>query len=105
VTYRRVIDLIASHAGEGPLVAGPDAPEVYFLSGTFSPSGTLFDFFGDHVSSEGVLDDLAGLDMARVVVLNHARRFSQGISVDLAAKARRLFPNSEAVGTLEVRWR
>jgi hypothetical protein len=105
VTYRRVINLIASHAGEGLLVAGPDAPEVYFLSGTFSPSGTLFDFFGDHVSAEGVLNDLAGLDTARVVVLNHARRFSQGISVDLAAKARRLFPNSEAVGTLEVRWR
>jgi hypothetical protein len=105
VTYRRVIDLIASHIGDGSLVAGPDAPEVYFLTGRFSPSGTLFDFFTDGVSAEGGLNDLPGLPSASVVVLNHGRRFSQGPSAHLAAKARRMFPHSEAVGTLEVRWR
>jgi hypothetical protein len=86
-------------------VAGPDAPEVYFLTGRFSPSGTLFDFFTDGVSAEGGLNDLPGLPSASVVVLNHGRRFSQGPSAHLAAKARRMFPHSEAVGTLEVRWR
>jgi hypothetical protein len=105
VTYRRAIGLIASHIGDGPLVAGPDAPEVYFLAGRFSPSGTLFDFFSDQVSAEGGLNDLPGLPTAQVVVLNHARRFSQGPSSHLTAKARRMFPSSEVVGTLEVRWR
>lgn len=104
-TYRRVIDLIAWNIGDGQLVAGPDAPEVYFLTGRFSPSGTLFDFFTDGVSADVGLYDLPGLDTASVVVLNHGRRFSPGPSVHLADKARRMFPNSEAVGTLEVRWR
>ena len=86
-------------------MAGPDAPEVYFLTGRFSPSGTLFDFFTDQVSAEGGLNDLPGLPGASVVVLNHGRRFSLGPSAHLAAKVRRMFPNSEGVGTLEVRWR
>jgi hypothetical protein len=105
VTYRRVIDLIAKHIGDGQLAAGPDAPEVYFLTGRFSRSGTLFDFFTDGVSAEGGLYDLPGLDTASVVVLNHGRRFSQGPSAHLANKARHMFPNFEAVGTFEVRWR
>jgi hypothetical protein len=105
VTYRRVVELIESHIGSGSLVAGPDAPEVYFLTGRFSPSGTLFDFFTDDVTAEGGLHDMPGLSDARVVVLNHARNFTQGPSAHLAANARRMFPNSEAVGTFEVRWR
>jgi hypothetical protein len=105
VSYRRVVELISTHIGDGQLVAGPDAPEVYFLAGSFSPSGTLFDFFTDQVSAEGGLNDLPGLPAASVVVLNHGRRFSLGPSAHLAAKVRRMFPNSEGVGTLEVRWR
>src|SRR5688572_8827169 len=102
--YRRVLDLIAAHIGDGPLVAGPDCPEVYFLTGRASPSGTLFDFFGDHVS-DGWVTDLPGWRTASVVVLNHERRFSFGPSADLVAKVRHEFPNAEAAGTLEVRWR
>jgi hypothetical protein len=105
VSYQRVVELIRAHIGEGELVAGPDAPEVYFLAGRFSPSGTLFDFFTDQVSAEGGLNDMPGLSAASVVVLNHGRRFSLGPSAHLAAKVRHIFPNSEAVGTLEVRWR
>lgn len=105
VSYRRVVALISAHIGNGQLVAGPDAPEVYFLAGRFSPSGTIFDFFTDQVSAEGGLNDLPGLPEASVVVLNHGRRFSLGPSAHLAAEVRRMFPNSEGVGTLEVRWR
>ena len=105
ITYRRVMELIAAHIGDGQLVAGPDAPEVYFLAGRFSPSGTLFDFFTDQMSAEDGVNDLHGLPAASVVVLNHGRRFSLGPSAHLSAKVRRMFPNSEGVGTLEVRWR
>jgi hypothetical protein len=105
VTYRRVVELISTHIGDGQLVAGPDCPEVYFLTGRSSASGTLFEFFTDTDSDEGGLNDMPGLPEASVVVLNHGRRFSQGPSADLAAKVRRLFPNSEGVGTFEVRWR
>lgn len=105
ISYRRVIELVGAHIGEGQLVAGPDAPEVYFLTGRFSPSGTLFDFFTNDLSAEGRLNDMPGLPAASVVVLTHDRRFSLGVSAPLADKVRRLFPHSERVGTLEVRWR
>jgi hypothetical protein len=104
VMYRRVMSLVATHIGDGTLVAGPDCPEVYFLAGRFSPSGTLFDFFDDHASLEGGVDDLPGWRSARVVVLNHSRRFSFGPSTHFAAKVRKAFPKSEGVGTFEVRW-
>ena len=103
--YRRVLDLIDAHIGNGELIAGPDCPEIYFLTQRVSPTGTLFDFFGDHVSPEGWVTDLPGWQSARVIVLNHGRRFSLGPSVDFIATIRKAFPHGEAAGSLEVRWR
>jgi hypothetical protein len=105
LSYRRLTYLIRRHIRDGQLVAGPDTPEVYFLSGRFSPSGSLFDFFADPASADGGLSDMPGLDGATVVVLNHGRQFSPGPSEELAAKVRRMFPRSEGLGPLEVRWR
>ncbi len=105
VMYQRLMKLIAARLGDGQLVAGPDAPEVYFLTGRFSPSGTLFDFFDDHGSLEGGTNDLPGWQTARVVVLNHSRRFSLGPSTAFAARVREEFRHSRAIGTFEVRWR
>ena len=105
VSYRRVVEVIEAHIGDRQLVAGPDAPELYFLVGRVSPSGSLFDFFTNPLSEEGGLSDMPGLPDASVVVLNHDRRFSWGVSAPLAAKVRRLFPSSQGIGTFEVRWR
>ena len=105
VTYRRVVELIESHIGTGRLVAGPDCPELYFLTGQFSPTGSLFDFFTTDASGEGGLRHLPAWTTARVVVLNHRRTFSPGLSPDLGASVRRMFPESEAAGPFEVRWR
>ena len=105
VMYQRLMKLIAARLGDGQLVAGPDAPEVYFLTGRFSPSGTLFDFFDDHGSLEGGTNDLPGWQTAGVVVLNHSRRFSLGPSTGFAARVREEFRHSRAIGTFEVRWR
>ncbi len=105
VMYQRLMKLIAARLGDGQLVAGPDAPEVYFLTGRVSPSGTLFDFFDDHGSLEGGTNDLPGWQTARVVVLNHSRRFSLGPSTAFAARVREELRHSRAIGTFEVRWR
>ena len=78
---------------------------MYFLTGRFSPSGTLFDFFTDEVSAEGGLNDLPGLPERQRRRAQSRPGFSLGPSAHLAAKVRRMFPNSEGVGTLEVRWR
>ena len=47
---RRVVELVDRFVSDGQLIAGPDCPEVYFLTGRFSPSGALFDFFSGDVS-------------------------------------------------------
>ena len=97
--------LVSTHIGSGKLVAGPDAPEVYFLAGRFSQSGSLFDFFADQPVTDSGLSDISGLAGASVVVLNHNQLFSIGLSEDLTTKVRQMFPNSERAGALEVRWR
>jgi hypothetical protein len=100
-TYRRVNTLVTEHVGKGELLAGPDAPEVYFLAGRLNPSGVLFDFFSGGIAGE---DDTAWTG-TRVVVLNHRPGFSPPPSEQLSASVRSLFPNGESVGRFEVRWR
>ena len=89
----------------GQLVAGPDCPEVYFLSGTVNPSGRLFDFFSDEVSSRTDDDGVAPWRGGAVIVINHAPHFSPAPSGDLSERLRREFPRGEHIGRFEVRWR
>lgn len=105
VTYHRAVALIASHLGDGRLVCGPDCPEVYFLTGHLSPSGTLFDFFADDSSVKGGLSDIAAWTSAGVVVLNHRPGFSPAPSPELVDEVRTQFPQMAVAGPFEVRWR
>jgi len=100
-TYQRVNELVGLHIGNGELVAGPDAPEVYFLAGRLNPSGVLFDFFSGGLSGD---EEGAWAD-ARVVVLNHRPGFSPKPSESVSANVRAAFPHAESVGKFEVRWR
>jgi hypothetical protein len=102
--YRQLVELVASHRGDGHLVAGPDCPEVYFLTGQFSPSGALFDFFTND-ESVGSLSDMSVWTGASVVVLNHRPNFSSTLPQTLTDGIRRAFPHSAPAGSFEVRWR
>ena len=104
-SYRRVVNAINQHLEGGTLVAGPDCPEVYFLTGQFSPSGSLFDFFVPDKDITRGLDDLSGWTDARVIVLNHRRTFSPPLSTDLVTAVRSQFPKRTLAGPFEVRWR
>lgn len=103
--YRRTVSLISAHVGSGQLVAGPDCPEVYFLTGQFSPSGSLFDFFVDDIDARRGLNDLPGWSTAQVVVLNHRRTFTPRLSSHLVKSVRAQFPQWTIAGPFEVRWR
>jgi hypothetical protein len=105
LTYRRLVALVDRHAGGGHLIAGPDCPEVYFLTGRFSPSGTLFDFFSDEASAVEGPADAEGWAGASVIVLNHQPAFSPDRSSGLMPDIRKAFPSGESVGKFEVRWR
>jgi hypothetical protein len=99
-TYQRVVALVTQHLGQGSLLAGPDCPEVYFLTDQFSPSGTLFDFFD---SADRLVTDPDWLN-ASVVVINHRPDFSLPLSPQLLGRIRRVLRNGESIGPFEVRW-
>jgi hypothetical protein len=96
--YWRVMMSVEPRLRGGRLVAGPDCPEVYFLAGSSSPSGTLYDFLSDRQSQE----EWANAD---VVVINHAPEFSPALSTDQVVKLRSEFEFGEQIGRFEVRWR
>ena len=41
--YRTLVSVVGEHLAEGRLVALPDCPEVYFLTGRFNLSGKMYD--------------------------------------------------------------
>ena len=102
--YKRVIPLVEQHLGERGLMAGPDTPEIYFLTGQFSPSGKFFEFFS---TGDGTVNlyELSAWTAADVIVMFHDKRFSPPLPETLVAKLRLEFPAGESVPPFEVRWR
>jgi hypothetical protein len=102
--FGKLIPLVRQHLGDRGLVAGPDTPDVYFLSGQFSPSGRLFDFFS---GASAASDDerMAEWTRADVIVLFHGSRFSPPPAASLVARLRAAFPQGESIPPFEVRWR
>ncbi len=99
--YRGLVAGILSHLQVGPLVAGPDCPEVYFLTGLPNPTGRLFDFFSDRADP----DNPAPWNRGNTIVINHVPEFSPAPSELLVERLRRLFPQGQEFGKFELRWR
>lgn len=100
--YQRVVHLVEQHAGDAGLVAGPDTPELYFLTGHFNRSGRLFEFFSARETEPQTLQTWKGAD---VIVLSHDRRFSPPLPDTVVSALRAEYPQGEAVDRFEVRWR
>jgi hypothetical protein len=83
--------------------AGPDSPEVYFLTESYAATPVLFDFLSEGDGSP--LDDPGYLDGYELVVINHRPDFSRPIRPTTLARVAREFPLSETIGRFEVRWR
>jgi len=98
--YEALIDELVVRAGGGPIWAGPDAPEVYFLSGFRNRGRALFDFLGD--AGEPPLSKFNGVT---AVALNTKPAFSPPLSKELMDSLRARFPAGHPVGNFELRWR
>jgi len=77
---------------------------VYFLTGQFSPSGRLFDFFSAQ-SAATEEQRLAEWTRADVIVVFHGDRFSPQLPASLVSKLRHEFSRGESIPPFEVRWR
>ncbi len=102
-TYRRTVGLIQEHLKGGRLVAGPDTPELYYLTATYNSSGRLFEFFsGPDADAASAASEWHN---GQVIVVNHRPQFSPTPTPELLAELRKDFPSGERVNNFEIRWR
>jgi hypothetical protein len=105
-TYDRAVALVQAHtAPDAYTYAGPDLPQIYFLSQRRDPARTLYDFFDDATTYDA--DVLRAIDAHHVtaVTINTAATFSPAMGAKLRAALRDRFPDSAVAGPFIIRWR
>jgi len=96
---------IVSRMGGTALYAGPDAPEVYFLTGRVNLTPTLYDLLDDaHLREARVLAATARSDVPAIVIRPRPL-FSAPLSEELIEELERRFPHGRQVGRFIVAWR
>lgn len=103
--YGEIAILVRSHLDRGALWAGPDAPEVYFLSGVPNPTPTLYEFLDAATTTPGRLDSLLASAGVRVAVVNTRPLFSPPLDPSSLERIVTAFPESSTLGPFVVRWR
>lgn len=104
--YRRVATLLEERSSGRFTFAGPDAPELYVLSGLRNPTRSLFDVLDPMDSSRGtrLIEALAAQGVTAIAV-NLQPTYSPPLEDATMAKLRSLFPSALRVDRFEVRWR
>ena len=98
--YRDLVDEIHRHALPGePILATPDCPEVYFLSGTINPTPHLYEMFGEpeNTGAGYYQRRIAELGI-KVLVFNEFHRFSPRLPPRERAALERAFPHERVIG-------
>lgn len=97
--YRELVEQVAAHsAPDSFILAGPDCPEVYFLTQRRNPSGVMYEFFrpdwlGDRTR---LLAELDRRDV-KVFVLNLFPGFSNRMPPALIAELAERFPSHRPI--------
>jgi Dolichyl-phosphate-mannose-protein mannosyltransferase len=103
--YDRLIALVRQKATNGAVYAGPDSPEIYFLTGMRDPMRTIFDGFEDYAHESSRV--LAAIDATNpnVIVINRVPEVSTPLPGDLRQVMAERYPHKAFIGNFEVRWR
>lgn len=104
-TYEALISMVLQKSAGGAIYAGPDCPEVYFLSGRRNPTRFFFDFLGDLYGHPNAVLRLLEENGVKVVVLNKLPSFSRKSSRVFRTELRRRYPHSTEIGKFTVMWR
>ena len=103
--YAALIPLVRELAAGGPIWAGPDAPEVYFLAGLPNRTRTLFDFFDADSSTAMPLAQRLEQRGVAAVVVKLQPAFSPALTLEVLAQLAAAYPQSRRIDGFEVRWR
>jgi hypothetical protein len=103
--FETLIPTIQTQAAGRPIWAGPDAPEVYFLTGIPNRTRTMFDFlapdFGQQPSPAELVDSLG----AGVAVVKLRTQFSAPLDSASIARLGTRFREGRRIGDYLVLWR
>ena len=104
--YLRATRLLERHSTGRFIFAGPDAPELYYLSGLENPTRSLFDYRDQSRSGTGaqLLRTLAKKGVTAIAI-NLEPPFSDPLRPAMLAKLRVRYPHGEHVGNFDIRWR
>jgi cytochrome b len=103
--YTRLLELVASHRANGTVYAGPELPEVYFLSGTRSPGRDSYSLFSGEATDSTQLPRVFDAAAANVIVVKTHPMFNVPLRDDITRWLAIRYPQSESMDTLQVRWR
>ena len=95
--YWSLIEALESRPASGGLYAGPDCPEVYFLSGRPNPTRFFFDYQGELSDPDALLRFLDERGIATVVI-DRAPAFSRSFPETFLETLRRRFSEPERIG-------
>lgn len=105
VQYEDLIRFVVERAEGRPIWAGPDSPEVYFLSGIPNRTRTFFDFLdAPETMATPLADRLDALGVG-VVVVKLNSQFSRGLSRETYMALRERFPRESGFPGFVVLWR
>jgi hypothetical protein len=102
--YRAVTNEVRKHAKGGYTYAGPEAPEIYFLTGLRNPTRMLLEFADKTAGAEPELDRLRERGVTAVAI-NRRPKFSRPFRSSVYAGLVAEFPASVDVGRFTVRWK
>ena len=83
--------------------AGPDAPEIYFLTGRTNRTRHLYEFVDPEWEAQA-LELTADADVG-LIVINRQPEFTEPMSDATSDQLVRRFPEGIRIGPMEVRWR
>jgi hypothetical protein len=102
--YEPLIRFVQNHAEGRTLWAGPDAPEIYFLSGVPNKTRTLFDFLDTSAGSVPLIERVRAAN-ATLVVLNLRPDFSGPPDQATVDALLAEFPNARSAPGFMVFWK
>jgi hypothetical protein len=104
--YQQLIQFLLQLSPHEPILAAPDCPEVYFLSGLRNPTPFFFDFFAPPAEYRAYLEQLLDRPGSiKVVVLNNDPAFSLTHRDILRSLVVARFPQSRKFDNFEIFWR
>ncbi|HWZ59868.1 MAG TPA: glycosyltransferase family 39 protein [Gemmatimonadaceae bacterium] len=105
--YQTLVRVVRDHARGGEYIyAGPDSPQVYFLTGYRNPTGTIYEMFDDTTGrTSRVLRAIDAHGVTTVVITVRPDNVSGPMDPVLRAALTERFPETTTVGQYVVRWR